>query len=83
METLDLLFTSLFPLFLAYGLWTLNLAPQMGLKGQFVNSIWVTGPESLPTESSCRSGNCARILVYKLSESGNTTFSIYHHDDVS
>ena len=31
-----------------------------------------TGFESLPTETSCRSGNCARILVSKLSESGNT-----------
>lgn len=42
-----------------------------------------TGPESLPTETSCRSGNCARILVSKLFESGNTTFSVDHHDDAS
>jgi hypothetical protein len=41
---------------------------------QFVNSIFAAF-ESLPTETSCRSGNCARILVSKLSESGNTTFS--------
>jgi hypothetical protein len=29
-----------------------------------------------------RSDNCARILVYKLSKSGNTTFPIYHRTEV-
>lgn len=67
------------------GLWALDFEPRTwdSKNCQFVNSILVTGPESLPTESSCRSDNCARILVYKLSESGNTTFSIYHNDDAS
>lgn len=45
--------------------------------------VYSTRPESLPTETSCRSGNCARILVSKLSESGNTTFSVDNHDDAS
>lgn len=59
---------------------------QMGLKELPVRELDFcdsTGFESLPTETSCRSGNCARILVSKLSESGNTTFSVDHHDDAS
>lgn len=58
----------------------------MGLKELPVRELYFgdsTGPESLPTETSYRSGNCARILVSKLSESGNTTFSVDHHDDAS
>ncbi|GKV52571.1 hypothetical protein SLEP1_g59148 [Rubroshorea leprosula] len=42
-----------------------------------------TGFEPLPTETSCCSGNYARILVSKLSESGKTTFSEDRHDDAS
>lgn len=64
---------------------------QMGLKELPVRELDFgdsTGPESLPPllidqGPSCRSGNCARILVSKLSESGNTTFSVDHHDDAS
>ena len=58
----------------------------MGLKELPVRELYFcdsTGLESLPTETSCRSGNCARILVSKLSESGKTTFSVDHHDDAS
>ncbi|GKV25961.1 hypothetical protein SLEP1_g35334 [Rubroshorea leprosula] len=42
-----------------------------------------TGFEPIPTETSCCSGNYARILVSKLSESGKTTFSEDRHDDAS
>lgn len=78
-------------LFLAYGLFTLNLANTCLLSNGALKELPVrelyfcdsTGFESLPTETSCRSGNCARILVSKLSESGNTTFSVDHHDDAS
>ena len=73
---------------MGFGLWTSRTPVfyQMGLKELPVRELYFgdsTGFESLPTETSCRSGNCARILVSKLSESGNTTFSVDHHDDAS
>lgn len=70
---------------MGFGLWTSQTPVfyQMGLKELPVRELYFgdsTGPESLPKETSCRSGNCACILVSKLSESDNTTFSVDHHD---
>jgi len=84
-STLVPLQLEVFSWLMGFGLWTsqTTVLYQLGFKELLVCELdfgYFTGHESLPKETSCCSGNCARILVSKLSESGNTTFSVNHHD---